>query len=377
MAQTVVVDIASLAPHFLLFCWVNGLSHEHATRAVGLLCAMMLDAPDDVEKFVSDHLRYVQDDSEYPGLFLARVSRLLRHPDMLSPQGEQLLLVCSRVVGYKADIFAQVVPPKGVPELIPCLMVYCHWFHCNVSAENGHDVIIATMETIRCIHSFESSFIHRLIFILTARRIMLQNAAERVGGQLLRYWGPLNFVPIYARYLIKSVIENVSMDFSTWFWISVTRFSRYLSWFTEIARMILNHVMSSLVSGTRQGRNLQYREQRRTAQRIWHATLRELTETSVTGDDQKRLKTESLELWRRYGSLLDLKEGSRIMPAARPESALSDERCYWKIPRRCFSELCPCSAVTRARLHHRMRVCKGCWRVLYCNSQCQTKYVTR
>lgn len=136
--------------------------------------------------------------------------------------------------------------------------------------------------------------------------------------------------------------------------------------------MILNYIMSPIVNRTRKAQIPQYREQRRTTQRIWLSTFQELRAITVTSDAQKVLKMKAVEIWRYYGSLLDLKEGMPTTP-----SALSDERCYWKIPKRCFSESCPCSAVTRARLHHRMRVCKGCWRVLYCSSQCQTKYVIR
>lgn len=145
-----ILQTSSLAPHFLLFCWVNGLSRKRAMRVVALLCAMMQNAPeDDVEDFVTRHLQLVQDEAEYLSLFLARVSCLLRHPDELGAQRRPLMFVCTRVIGYQGDVFARAEPLRDAPELIQCLIVYCHWNRCNSSAEHWDEAVLSTMEIIR------------------------------------------------------------------------------------------------------------------------------------------------------------------------------------------------------------------------------------
>lgn len=102
---------------------------------------------------------------------------------------------------------------------------------------------------------------------------------------------------------------------------------------------------------------------------IWHdgleAILRVPTEHEPASAEMKK---DALRVWRTFGSHMDFSEYKRPVDTSRP-SDLSNERVYWRIERRCFWRKCAC-AIHAA---HSLRVCKGCWRVLYCNAVCQSK----
>lgn len=106
---------------------------------------------------------------------------------------------------------------------------------------------------------------------------------------------------------------------------------------------------------------------RRTSAMAWHYALDLLSSMRPKSTTQARLRTKALSRWRAYGAIWGLREGVDVISLEGP-SPLSDERPYWNIIKRCYYEACPCRATIPC---HRMRVCKGCYRVLYCGSRCQ------
>lgn len=148
-----------------------------------------------------------------------------------------------------------------------------------------------------------------------------------------------------------------------------------LTWNADTAYVVLAQIQSPIVERGRStgDRELtaEYFEQHRTTTRIWHDILRELNGISPTSDEQRELKDTALHVWHSYGSLLNMLEGVRVTTMENNPSTPSNKSCYWRIPGRCFSNLCPCSGVSRAS--HRLRVCRGCYRVLYCSAKCQAQ----
>ena len=96
--------------------------------------------------------------------------------------------------------------------------------------------------------------------------------------------------------------------------------------------------------------------------------------TSVVRD-QVQLKRKALQRWKFFGKAFGL-EQSKNKTSARDlgPSDPNDSTRYWRAPQRCSLKSCPCSCMSRAL--HRLRVCKGCYRVLYCSRDCQRTYVT-
>jgi len=108
----------------------------------------------------------------------------------------------------------------------------------------------------------------------------------------------------------------------------------------------------------------------RSTTRIWHDVSRQLRDAPTRSLTQSQVKSDALDLWRRVGVFVGLKERTSVTTLEKP-STPSEEEEYWKIPRRCFYEACVCAGVAPSSHHHNLRVCKGCWRVLYCNTRCQ------
>ncbi|KAH8094556.1 hypothetical protein BXZ70DRAFT_364577 [Cristinia sonorae] len=103
-------------------------------------------------------------------------------------------------------------------------------------------------------------------------------------------------------------------------------------------------------------------------QRVWDDTLNSLIRIRP-GENQetKQRKKKAIESWRQFGDYFRVDEQLMVTTLQVP-SELSNFAKYWKIPRRCFSSLCTCAA---AGQQHPMRVCKGCYRALYCSRKCQ------
>ncbi|TCD66133.1 hypothetical protein EIP91_001742 [Steccherinum ochraceum] len=100
---------------------------------------------------------------------------------------------------------------------------------------------------------------------------------------------------------------------------------------------------------------------------IWHDKMRTLRMIQTQNDAHAADKAQAISIWQTFGWRMGFREGINV-PADRV-SVLSDESAYWKIPKRCFWSQCGCSF----KAVHRMRVCKRCWRALYCNADCQSR----
>ena len=101
---------------------------------------------------------------------------------------------------------------------------------------------------------------------------------------------------------------------------------------------------------------------------IWRDTLNKLIAVRALSTGHRLLKVRAVREWKKHGTLFGIGNGYQGEPLD-GASQLSEERAYWNIPKRCFLKSCPCSAMEHPL--HMMHVCKGCYRVLYCNENCQ------
>lgn len=111
----------------------------------------------------------------------------------------------------------------------------------------------------------------------------------------------------------------------------------------------------------------------RASARIWHDSLRELRLVDTPLVDSQR---KAIKAWKEFGEAMGLHQGVNVTTLKKP-SIPSDNRRYWKIPKQCYYGPCVCSLpLPSGRPYHSLRVCKGCYRVLYCNERCQSLWVS-
>lgn len=99
---------------------------------------------------------------------------------------------------------------------------------------------------------------------------------------------------------------------------------------------------------------------------VWHPTLQTLRQLSRQPGNQERhhiLKCY-LSAWTRLGQTFELSELNPNVPHVEkpphPSAIWWKARgCNWK---HCLCAVDPC---------HTLKMCKGCWRVLYCSARCQ------
>ena len=111
-----------------------------------------------------------------------------------------------------------------------------------------------------------------------------------------------------------------------------------------------------------------YRSIGYTTTRLWHDNLREFStvRTNLHGSRRK-----VIEKWKEFGDVFGLKPGIDITTLHAPSTPSGEPR-YWKITQQCYYGPCICSMPLVGKINHVLRVCKGCYRVLYCNRRCQS-----
>ena len=103
--------------------------------------------------------------------------------------------------------------------------------------------------------------------------------------------------------------------------------------------------------------------------KVWHDTYASILAIHPVNAEQAEFKNAALKCWLVQGFCIGLNVSTESATPPKGASQLSTERRYWKIPKQCFWRGCACSASFKPP--HQYRVCKGCWRVLYCSKYCQ------
>ena len=97
-----------------------------------------------------------------------------------------------------------------------------------------------------------------------------------------------------------------------------------------------------------------------TGRRCIGPTLAALHKCKPRNEASRQAKADMIEAWEEYRLKLGISRSDKWTEQDEAESAV------WGA---CALKTCLCSR--RATHHHKMRVCKGCRRVLYCGPRCQ------
>ncbi len=113
----------------------------------------------------------------------------------------------------------------------------------------------------------------------------------------------------------------------------------------------------------------------RVTSNIWRPTLKTLRESRFKATEQPvkeyilavQLQDLAIKIWVDYGGKLGFRED--VMEVLDSPSHQVRDPFWWKTSG-CHWSGCLCAFGDRI---HRMRVCKGCWKVLYCGTTCQRR----
>lgn len=102
--------------------------------------------------------------------------------------------------------------------------------------------------------------------------------------------------------------------------------------------------------------------------RAYAVAMRGLCAVVPTSEHVEETKEKMIKIWRDYGEVIGIHQDTELeqMTGIQHGRVFFPKHCNWK--------LCLCSQSAMKPLH-RIRVCKGCYCVYYCNSNCQARWV--
>ncbi|KAH8094482.1 hypothetical protein BXZ70DRAFT_360100 [Cristinia sonorae] len=311
---------SSHAAHLLLYCWI----YDNSPADFGALpCFEFILRESDPEMsgetFVTQAIGSCPEG--YATDIAAKFSSLLWDENHKNDNIGTLISACSGIVGPKTDLFSELnfQPRTG---LITGIVAACQRYMCTSSP--------ATVRT----------------FLPIAVTVLVAVLKDKNISERKQLPGAMNLVAIVSHALTAAVRDN----------------NRALYRTTET----LLGVQTQIVTAT-----LSQKSRRGTAiiqnsARVWHDTLAKLRSTKPKGVAHTALQREAVTTWIRYGSVLGLKEGVDVQTLSGP--SIPHDGPWFGMEQRCFYKPCVCSG---CHPPHHMRICKGCWRVLYCSKLCQ------
>ncbi|KAH8101310.1 hypothetical protein BXZ70DRAFT_935594 [Cristinia sonorae] len=325
--------LSMCAGKFLLYCWTY--SPKFGTCSFALEHLYIIFSSDDanVSAFTADMLLSHRRFGEH---LAVRLSDILRSQAVLNLAAYRVFSLMKTLLSSRLGIapLADIIARNADHELVTSLLLGCQRQLCSSDGSISRHIVVLTSQI--------------LALLLSAG-----GESHAVKRQILQFAWLYNLTAILCHATVFS-IEDSSMEM--------------LHHTLELVRG-----MGSLISrpGSPVADWKEYLESpmyNNTA-RIWHEFMLKLRSLPAEGPVQVKMKAHALQVWRLHGLACGMKEDVDIFNSRGPSEPNVDTR-YWKIPKRCSWNACPCS-VTVA--FHSVRVCRGCFRVLYCGKMCQEK----
>ncbi|KAH8094537.1 hypothetical protein BXZ70DRAFT_947938 [Cristinia sonorae] len=321
------------AGSFLVYFWAYSTQYEDCDTALHLLFDMMnADAPNVPVEFVH-HVVFCH--RSFPRHLAVKMSLFFRLERIIDEPAERM--ICLFIVFMKSEIelFRSALRTSDENGLITSLIWGCQRQLCCSRTSTAQSFVVMTMQGLHMLFGNDETG-------RQARQEFILNS------------GSFNFIAILSYALILAVQENVPVE---------------LDMATQL--LAIHQTLVRARGNCDETEWTQYLEStiHTTSRRVWHYTLRKILAIHTAGSEHTRLKLRALKAWRHYGALCGLKEGVNTVDFHGP-SEPSSVPLYWRIPKRCFWNGCACAGHLGA---HRVRVCRGCFRVLYCNQMCQAR----
>ncbi|KAH8094542.1 hypothetical protein BXZ70DRAFT_363960 [Cristinia sonorae] len=325
------MPLSSYEAHCLLYLWTYSTEKDlDEMQLEGQVMAIIYDmTKNDISKLPWFVQTVLSRHKLFPRHLLRAMCRALQDPKTTDIRGTQIIHLVTIMIRYAHDDFSEFIVPLGITEgLVPSLIIGCRRQMCSSPPAVTERFVMSAMH------------IMGILFRADAVR-------DGASKQFILCFADLNFAGVL----------------SFGFYEAARKFDEDM---LSVAIALLDAATnSSTIHGPATEQNSAFR----TSTRVWHDTLNALNNISARGIQQTRTKQRAIRYWKVFGEPFGLEEGVAVTTLNVP-SQLSDAHVYWLIPRVCFWNGCPCAA---AHVFHPMRVCKGCYRVLYCSKLCQTR----
>ncbi|TCD70388.1 hypothetical protein EIP91_003742 [Steccherinum ochraceum] len=316
------------------------IHHHQTTEIIGWLSNYMskYDLPGD-KSTTTAYFKHFSDADDHPRRLLNRLIAMLYNENFVGQLGLEVGHLCAEVFGRGPKSLASIDLPAG-QRLVPGYLV---WFHRQMCTIPPAQLI-----------SISSGLVD--IVISTFAKLVIA-APDVIRTDISLHAGSHDLMSILA---VGSVLAVKAADMS--------------EAIEQTIVFLLNIVQRSLLQPPAQRASQidyasMYNAVRKALARVWCDTMNDLRAVLLQNTSSRGSAQRLFNEWRDMGRLFSFRENINVFVTQKPSDPSNLLR-YWKIPKRCFANSCACSVVSPA-LHSHFRACKGCWRVLYCNANCQ------
>ncbi|KAI0821093.1 hypothetical protein BC629DRAFT_1587409 [Irpex lacteus] len=283
---------------------------------------------------------------------ISKMTFVMLHPDVMEKE------VMAYMSGLRA--IAIVCPPVLHPvsfELLSKLRDGCS-IACQRQLCSAGEISNGVMYEIFKVAFYMISFTRHDLFEVAKAQQMTQDQATNFLQEIIR----IKFMPLFLRLLhLPALEERATPDF-------ISCLVRPISLLRDtMTTKLLGQSHSPRVIGL-------VRNVAETTRTVWYPILTRLRQLKAKRDHREQMLTFVVDLWEQVGQACNLKQSERITKEPAPwgsERHLAAVQEYGgRIGKRgCALESCLCLMDPA----HKMKVCKGCWRVFYCSPICQEK----
>ncbi|TCD60314.1 hypothetical protein EIP91_010363 [Steccherinum ochraceum] len=318
---------AGYVANVLFYYWTYHASGRDLHRILSYVSRILLASKKaDVRNFLEATILNNEDDDDYKRHFAEKVSVCLRDETFSSYHAGCILTVCRIMVCELPRAFTSI-PMAEDRELLPALVVGSLRQMCSSSDDEAQTFVFEALRTIQ---------------------IILSVAHAQSARQFNHCVFGLNMCSVLGFAIVVAIRQANK---------------------TELDKLLL--LLKYTLTMTRQAESRptmdeMLRAPRKFANATWQSTLATIHAIPAKRSEQTKMKDQAVRGWIDYGTFFGLKFRPAIQSPQGP-SKLSNKP-YREIERRCFWGACACA---HDRPFHHLRVCTGCWHVLYCSTKCQ------
>ncbi|TCD64030.1 hypothetical protein EIP91_004664 [Steccherinum ochraceum] len=272
------------------------------------------------------------DPQDYPRRLLERLCSILRSPDTPPMSSLSASYICFDLSATQSEAVSSLdlmLPVESA--LIGSFVIGCRLKMCGGAFTAAQEFMDRAMN---------------IMYIL-----LLTSGSDSHADQIYQLSFKHNFTAVLARAIIYIARDKPDSD----------RLDRY--------QLVLDAQIMAVNLTAPEHDERMHKRLLKQLRAVWHDTLFSLRDIRSSNAAHARFVVQCNAAWLEYGEMLGFHPTVDVVTSHIPSQPHPDSR-YWEIRKRCFCVACACHA---ARPNHRLRVCKGCWRVLYCNATCQAR----